>query len=292
MIGCIVVVRTMTDTDVPEAAKAWEHAFQAMRATYGLPVRHVTPEDELRLQNRIRHFLTTDPAGSWVADDSGAITGLSQSFVREGYWVLSLLATVPDLQRRGLGRELLQVAMSNADPRGPGSIQCSRDPTAMALYASVGFSFHPAVMGWGTVRPGTAYADPRVRLGDDRDLVTVDAVDRGVRGSARSVDVVAMLKEPGSRLLLVDDRGYAVAKDDRIVTLGAGDEDAATALLKTALSEMGEGVLVEVGWLTAKQQWAIRALVDCGVELHPVGPMMVRGLPGPPAPYIPSGGYG
>jgi len=288
----MVVVRAMMDSDVPGAAKAWEHAFQAMRATYGLPVPHVTREDELRLQHRIRHFLATDPTGSWVADDSGAITGLSQSFVREGYWVLSLLATVPDLQRRGLGRELLQLAMRNADSRSPGSIQCSRDAAAMALYASVGFSLHPAVMGWGTVRPGTVFADPRVRHGDDRDLATVDAVDRDVRGSARSVDVVAMLKEPGSRLLLIDDRGYAVAKDDRIVTLGARDEDAATALLKTALSEMGEGALVQVGWLTAKQQWAIRALVDCGVELHPIGPMMVRGLPGPPAPYIPSGGYG
>ena len=288
----MVVVRAMTDSDVPEAAKAWGHAFQAMRAAYGLPILHATREDELRLEHRIRHFLATDPAGSWVADDSGAVTGLAQSFVREGYWVLSLLATVPDFQRCGLGRELLETAMSNADARSPGSIQCSRDSAAMALYASVGFSFHPAVIGRGTVRPGTVYADPRVRHSDHRDLAMIDAVDRFVRSSARSVDIVAMLNEPCNRLLLIDDRGYAVAKDDRIVTLGARDEDAATALLKTALSEMDEGALVEVGWLTAKQQWAIRTLVDCGVELHPCGPMMVRGLPGPPTPYIPSGGYG
>ncbi len=117
-------------------------------------------------------------------------------------------------------------------------------------------------------------------------------VDRLLRGSARAVDIRAMLNEPGNRLLLIDDQGYAVAKDDRIVTLGARDEDAATALLKTALAEMGEGAVVQVNWLTAGQQWAIRTLVDAGVELHPSGPMMVRGLSGPPAPYIPSGGYG
>jgi GNAT superfamily N-acetyltransferase len=291
-ISAMVVLRAMTDSDVPAVADAWDRAFQAMRAIYGLPALEVTPADELRLHNRIRHFLATDPDGSWVADDVGEIAGLSQSFVREGYWVLSLLATVPHFQRRGLGRELLQRAMTNADSHSPGSIQCSRDPAAMTLYASAGFSLHPAVIGWGTVRPGTVRVDPRVRHSDKRDLDTVDVVDRLVRGSARSVDITAMLNEPGNRLLLIDDRGYAVAKDDRIVTLGARDEFAATALLKTALAEMSEGAVVQVNWLTANQQWAIRTLVDCGVELHPRGPMMVRGMTGPPTPYIPSGGYG
>ncbi len=288
----MVILRAMTATDVPEVAGVWDRAFRAMRVTHGLPVAPATAADALRLQNRLRHFLATDPAGSWVADDDGAIVGLSQSFVREGYWVLSLLATLPDSQRRGLGRRLLARAMGNADARSPGSIQCSWDPAAMALYASAGFSLHPVVVGWGTVRPGAVCGDPRVRHGGDRDLDTVDAVDRVVRGSARRVDITAMLKEPGVRLLLLEDRGYAVAKDDRIVTLGARDEEAATALLTTALAETGEGAVVEVNWVTAPQQWAIRTLVGSGVELHPYGPMMVRGRSGPPSPYLPSGGYG
>ena len=29
-----------------------------------------------------------------------------------------------------------------------------------------------------------------------------------------------------------------------------------------------------------------------GIELQPYGPVMVRGMDGPPSPYIPSGGYG
>ncbi len=288
----MVTLRSMTASDIPGAVRAWDQAFQSMRAKYGLPVSQMTPDDDLRLQNRMRHFLTTDQVGSWVADDAGEVVGLSQSFVRERYWVLSLLATVPGSQRMGLGRELLQLALSNADPVGPGSIQCSRDPAAMALYASVGFSLHPVVIGYGTVCPGTLSPDPRVRHSDDQEIEVVDAIDRAVRGSARSVDIIAMMKEPGCRLLLLEDRGYALAKDDRIVTLGARDENAATALLGTALFEMGEGKVVEVNWLTSRQQWAIRTLVSSGVELRPSGPMMVRGLPDPPSPYIPSGGYG
>jgi GNAT superfamily N-acetyltransferase len=288
----MVTLRSMAASDIPGAIRAWNQAFQSMRATYGLPVSQMTPNDDLRLQNRMRHFLSTDADGSWVADDAGEIVGLSQSFVREGYWVLSLLATVPGSQRRGLGRELLQFALNNADPLGPGSIQSSRDPAAMALYASAGFSLHPVVIGYGTIYPGTVSLDPRVRHSDAQEIEVVDAIDRHVRRSARSVDIVAMLNEPGCHLLLFEDRGYAVARDDRIVTLGACDEEAATALLSTALAEMGEGKVVQINWLTARQQWAIRTLVASRVELRPYGPMMVRGLPGPPSPYIPSGGYG
>ena len=274
------------------AVNAWNHAFRAMRAKYGLATPTTSQADELRLRTRMRHFLSTDPDGSWVAEKEGVIVGLSQSFVRDGYWVLSMLATAPESQRHGLGRELLHLAMGNADASGLGSIQASRDPGAMSLYTSAGFSLHPGVTGSGTVRPGSVSFDPRVRYSDGNDLETVAAIDRAVRGSARSVDIVAMLNEPACQLLILADRGYVLARDDRVVTLGARDEEAATTLLKAVLAQSSEGTQVEVNWLTASQQWAIRSLVDAGVELVPAGPMMVRGMPGPPTPYIPSGGYG
>lgn len=282
----------MVDSDVPGAVSAWNHAFRAIRAKYGLAISTTSQADELRLQTRMRHFLSTDPEGSWIAEKEGVVVGLSQSFVRDGYWVLSMLATAPESQRHGLGRELLHLAMGNADTSGLGSIQASRDPGAMSLYTSAGFSLHPGVTGRGTVRPGSVRFDPRVRYSDGDDLETVAAIDRAVRGSARSVDIVAMLNEPACQLLILADRGYVLARDDRVVTLGARDEEAATTLLKAVLAQSSEGTQVEVNWLTASQQWAIRSLVDAGVELVPTGPMMVRGMPGPPAPYIPSGGYG
>jgi hypothetical protein len=58
------------------------------------------------------------------------------------------------------------------------------------------------------------------------------------------------------------------------------------------LAEVPEGETIEVNWLTSAQQWAIRLLTQTGVELRPSGPVMVRGMDGPPSPYIPSGGYG
>src|SRR5580698_8725845 len=153
----MVTLRPMTDADVAGAVVAFDSGFLAMRARFGLPITGNSLQDERRRQERTRHFLATDPGGSWVADDEGTIVGMSQSFVRENYWMLSQLGTVPGVQGRGLGRELLRLALSHGDPSSPGTIQCSRDPKAMALYASFGFSLHPVVAAWGHLRPGAVH---------------------------------------------------------------------------------------------------------------------------------------
>ena len=293
----MVTFRPMTEDDVPAAVAAFDTGFIAMLARHSLPVTGNTIADERRRQDRTRHFLSTDPKGSWVADDGGVVVGMSQSFVREDYWMLSQLGMLPQVQGRGMGRELLRRALSYGDPQSPGTIQCSRDPKAMALYSSFGFVLHPVVAAWGAMRPGAVERpDDVVRLEPDavteRELAVVTAIDRKVRGSARTPDIVSMLTQPGTRLLLHADQGYAVATDDRVVTLGANDEESATRVLKAMLAEAPSGETIEINWLTSAQQWAIRVVVDAGIELQPYGPVMVRGMGGPPSPYIPSGGYG
>jgi len=293
----MVTFRPMSEADVPGAVAAFDSGLLAMMVRHQLPVTGNSIQDERRRQDRTRHFLGTDPAGSWVAEDDGTVIGMSQSFVREGYWMLSQLGTVPGRQGHGVGRELLRLALSHGDPQSPGTIQCSRDPKAMALYASFGFVLHPVVVAWGAMRPGTMERPAEVRRYEPdevtaQELDVVTAIDRDVRGSARTVDVVSMLAQPGNRLLLHTDRGYAVARDERIVTLGARDEESASLVLRTMLAEAPAGETIEINWLTSAQQWAIRVVVEAGIELQPYGPVMVRGMDGPPSPYIPSGGYG
>ncbi|HEX4174376.1 MAG TPA: GNAT family N-acetyltransferase [Acidimicrobiales bacterium] len=293
----MVSFRPMTEADVPAAVSAFDSGFLAMLARHSLPVTRNTIQDERRRQDRTRHFLQTDPQGSWVAEDEGIVVGMSQSFVREDYWTLSQLGTLPGRQGRGVGRELLRLALSHGDPHSPGTIQCSRDPKAMALYTSYGFVLHPVVAAWGAMRPGSVERPADVvRFEPDqvteREIDIVSAIDRTVRGSGRSVDIVSMLAQPGHRLLLHAEDGYAVARDDRIVVLGARDESSATLVLKAMLAEAPAGETIEINWLTSAQQWAVRVVVDAGIELQPYGPVMVRGMDGPPAPYIPSGGYG
>jgi ribosomal protein S18 acetylase RimI-like enzyme len=293
----MVAFRPMTEADVPAAVSAFDSGFLAMLARHALPVTRNTIQDERRRQDRTRHFLRTDPGGSWVAEDEGIVVGMSQSFVREDYWTLSQLGTLPGRQGRGVGRELLRLALTHGDPDSPGTIQCSRDPKAMALYTSFGFVLHPVVAAWGAMRPGAVERPAEVvRYEPDavteRELDIVTAIDRTVRGSGRSIDIPSMLAQPGHRLLLHAEDGYAVARDDRIVVLGARDESSATLVLKAMLAETPAGEMIEINWLTSAQQWAVRVVVEAGIELQPYGPVMVRGMDGPPYPYIPSGGYG
>ncbi len=293
----MVTFRKMTEADVPAAVAAFDSGLLAMMARHGLPVTGNSIQDERRRQDRTRHFLGTDPGGSWVAEDAGTVVGMSQSFVRERYWMLSQLGTVPGRQGLGVGRELLGLALSHGDPESPGTIQCSRDPKAMALYTSFGFVLHPVVAAWGAMRPGAVERPPEVRRHEpdevgERELEVIATIDRTVRGSARTVDIVAMLAQPGTRLLLHADQAYAVAKDERIVTLGARQEESATLVLRAMLAEAPPGETIEINWLTSGQQWAIAEVVRAGIELQPFGPVMVRGMDGPPSPYIPSGGFG
>lgn len=279
----------MLETDALDAVWLWDHAHRTLSAEYGETDPPITDEDVGRLTRRIRYFLATDPGGSWVADDGGAMVGFAQASLRDGYWMLSLLATDPAHQGKGIGRGLLERALTLGPPDSPGTIQSSRDPAAMALYASAGFALHPAVMANGVARTPPP-PDPGVRVGDLGDLGLVDGVDRERRGSTRRGDIECMLAEPGNRLLVLDGRGYAVVQDTRLITLSAIDVPSAVSLLRSALAA-ATGSFV-AGWVTSAQQWAVRVLVEAGIDLRPNGAVMVRGMPAPPAPYIPSGGFG
>ena len=167
----------------------------------------------------------------------------------------------------------------------------------MALYAGFGFAMHPVVAAWGTLRPRSVTYPTEVRRCEpDRvtelELGIVAEIDHARRGSARTSDILAMLSRPGTRLLLHEDQAYAVARAERIVTLGGRQEESSRLVLRAMLAETPPGETVQVNWLTAGQQWAIAEVVAAGIELVPYGPVMVRGMAAPPAPYIPSGGFG
>jgi GNAT superfamily N-acetyltransferase len=145
----------MTEQDVPGAVEAFDSGFLSMQARYGLPITGNSIQAERRRQNRTSHFLATDPGGSWVADDEGQIVGMSQSFVRDDYWVLSQLGTVPGRQGRGLGRELLRLASPMATRAAAGPSNAHAIPRR---WRSTPASGSPCTPWWP---PGDRYAPAR-----------------------------------------------------------------------------------------------------------------------------------
>jgi GNAT superfamily N-acetyltransferase len=285
-------VRPMATDDVAVCEEIWFDAFGTMRATFGLPVETHTPESVEWTQTRIAHVLATDPGGSWVAEsDDGTVVGLTQAFVRDDLWVLSLLGVAPQRQAKGTGKALLDAALAYGVKAGRGMILSSQDPRAMRRYSQAGFDLHPSVAARGRVDPERLGSSGDVRPGTEDDLELVASIDRRLRGGSHQPDL-EMLLARNCRLWILEGRGYAVARGAAPMFVGAGNEDDAAQLLNACLRVAGAGEVIDINWITAPQQWAMRAALRAGLALHPFGPVMTRGMEGPPRPYLPNGAFG
>src|SRR5438067_1831371 len=113
----------MEQRDVPAAEATWAEASNTMRTAYHLPLEPRTPETATRMRKRLLHLMTTDPGGSWVAeDDDGHVVGLAQGLIRDDLWVLSLFGVMPRCQERGRGRSPGLVPRSRGRRGGGGRL--------------------------------------------------------------------------------------------------------------------------------------------------------------------------
>lgn len=286
-------VRAMKRDDVGVCVTIWHDAWYAMRERYALPVPPRSADADASMARRIAHLQHTDPAGSVVGCDGDRIVGFAQALVRDDLWVLSLFGVAPGAQGRGAGRALLDAALECGDGRR-GLILSSRDPTAMRRYAAAGFDLHPAVTAYGVVRPGALPPAPSDSVvdGSATDLDAVRRVDEVARGARHGRADLQLLLDEGARLLLHASGDGYVFVTGKPLLLAATNDAVATDLLRAALALVPAGATTEVNWLTASSQWAIRVAVEAGLELHPVGPVCVRGFGAPPAAYLPTGAFG
>ncbi len=285
-------VRPMVSDDVAVGEEIWFDAFTTMRAGHGLPFEARSPELAQRTRGRISHLLASDPGGSWVAEDGdGRLVGLTQALVREDLWVLSMLGVSPRSQEKGTGKALLDAALAYGSEAPGGIILSSQDPRAMRRYCQAGFDLHPCVAARGHVDRRGIGPTGDIREGTAADLGFVADIDRRLRQGSHGPDI-EMLLAGGCRLWILDGRGYAVARGAVPVVLGAHRDDDAGQLLSACLRSAGPDEMVDINWITAGQQWAMRVALAAGLALQPFGPVMTRGMPGAPQPYLPSGAFG
>ena len=239
---------------------------------------------------RYERFLLADAGGCWAAEDGdGELAGCALSLVRDGIWGLAFLAVRPERQAQGIGRRLLDAALSHADGARAGLIASSVDPKAMRRYARAGFDLHPCVAGGGIVDRTTLPANLRSTETDD--LALAAPLGREVRGGAYDPEDLAVYLTTGAVALRCGDDGFAIASNGAPSLLVARTEDAAADLLWSCLARSPNGATVNVDFVMAGQDWAIRTLLDAGLALSPDGPFFTRGELGPLRPWIPSGTF-
>lgn len=292
MVDVDLTIRPLTTDDIDAARAVQVSAFDAKDRATGHPVPEMTPAVVERQRGRFRHFLTHDPDGSWVATLGGEVVGCALALRRDSLWGLSLLAVDPEVQSKGIGRQLLDATLRYADGVDAAIILSSSDPRAIRSYAVAGFDLYPQVRASGPLdRSVLPRADGRVRVGDASRAEWADELDRSVRGAARGPDHTVLAGM--AQMYVVDGasgRGYAYLRTDgRIVTVVATDDETATALLWQCLSSEQDGDR-SIDHVNSGQQWAIRVALAARLPIQPAGPVFWRGRT-PPASYLPDGAY-
>jgi GNAT superfamily N-acetyltransferase len=279
-----VDIRPMRDEDVIDADRVCLEVLYAIYPGEEEPVRAA------RQHARIRHLLNTDPAGCWVAEHEGRVEGVALALIREGVWGFSLFGVAEKLHGRGVGRELFARCWAyGAGARGH-LILSTTNPTAMAIYARSGLPIRPTVAFAGIPDLERAPAPDGVEDAGTEGIALADTIGRELRGAGHGRDLPVPMAH-GARLLVLEDRAFALARGGHIIMLGARDERAAQRMLWALFAAAGPGATVNVDFLTAGQDWALPVCLDARLHLSPDGPMFAGGRLGPMAPYIPSGAY-
>jgi GNAT superfamily N-acetyltransferase len=271
----------MQSDDIDAAAEVAAAAFQR---DLGDPVLG------RRWRERIAYPWQTDPGGAFVAERNGQVIGVAEAIVRERLWCLSMLAVQPGIQSTGAGRSLMERAAEYGAAADCGLIVSSNDPRALRLYADFGFAMHPTFEASGVVeRRRVPALDASVREDDGGDLDAFAGLTRAIRG-APYTDELGLALAQGARVLRIADRGFAAVNAEGLLwALVARDEEAAGALLWSALA-LAEGP-ARVRWITGAQQWAIEIVARAGLRLAAYGALCVRGTPGPLAPFLPNNAF-
>jgi GNAT superfamily N-acetyltransferase len=276
---------------VPAAERVSDEAFyesdrRTFRRGWDDP-RPRTADHSASWRRRTTYFLDTDPGGCWVAEDDGELAGFATSLRRETLWVLATYAVRPGLQGRGIGRQVLDAALTHSRGCLRGMLAASSDPKAVRRYLLAGFTMHPQMFLKGIV-DRTAIpvgTGEKVREGTAADRELMDSLDRRLRGAGHGPDHEFLLRE--QRLYVSDTStgsGYAYA-DRRGVPwlLAASNRRTAARLLWTVLAD-GPAEMT-VGHLTAANAWAVDVGLAARLELHQDGYLALRGMD-PPSPYL------
>jgi predicted N-acetyltransferase YhbS len=288
------VIRPMRPDDVPAVELLTREGFydfevRTHRAHWPVPTRR-SESRSATWRSRAEHFLSTDPGGSFVAEDASGPIGAVIALRRELLWVLSTYVVRPGLQGRGVGKQLLLAALEHGRGCLRGLISASDDPLALRRYHAAGFTLHPMMFLRGPVPREVLPVVERVRDGSAGDVELMDSVDRRVRDAAHGVDHEFLLR--AHRLVVVDrstGQGYAYLEDGGGAhLLAATNRRTAADLLWECLAATTPGEQAAIGHLTAANPWAVDIGMTARMELHTEGYLATKGMK-PPAPYLPSG---
>jgi len=185
-----------------------------------------------------RRLIDLEPPGCFAARDGGHLVGTvtTITYGRDLAWI-GMMIVHPDFRRRGLGAQLMRLAMDHAHDLGIATVKLDATPAGRPLYESLGFAVEAELERWQGVA---------------RDAGHVARIDGHPRPSILALDWTAYdldrarlldrLTAEGVAGPLVSPQGYALARPGRTATY-IGPVIAATA---PAAEDLLDGMLARL----------------------------------------------
>lgn len=196
--------------------------------------------------------LMCGPGGAvGVRETGGSLvaTALAWPYAPRFGWI-SMVLVAESRRRRGLATMLLRDRIDWLRDRGMVPVLDATELGA-PLYARIGFASGPTTTRWQGTGGAPFSGGTTVREANAADRSRIVALDGAVFGADRSVLLADFLDRSGSRAWVARDAeaGFVIARAGRRATqigpLTAADEDAAIALLGTALAAVDGPVFLD-----------------------------------------------
>ena len=197
-----IAFRPAAEEDLGACAAIWRVAINDYISRLAQPE---IPDDLAAITRLYAHLHGTDPSRFLVATSADRIVAYAVAVVRERVWFLSMLFVLPEVQARGLGRELLRrVLPAETDGLVRATGTDTAQPISNALYASLGIVPRVPVFNltglperpaaFGALPSGVAavpfdeIAASAGGAGHAELATTIDGLDREVNGFAHPHD--------------------------------------------------------------------------------------------------------
>lgn len=175
-----ITYRPTTVDDLSSLQRVFSRAMGPVMEARGYPFEPPTVD---RYALGPRHLLTTDPGRLWVAEADGQVKAFTAAWVRDDTWFFGSLFIDPQVQGRGVGKQLFALAVEGAPDRRL-TITDSVQPISNALYGRNGLLPIAPLMRFVAA---SETRTPELELGE-APIGELTAIDRAAYGFGRAVD--------------------------------------------------------------------------------------------------------
>lgn len=194
-------------------------------------------------KDTLRRYLELQPDGAFVVKDDTSVVGFGAALDYGPFAYIGLMSVHPAVQKRGVGRLLMNALLAWLDGRGCQTVLLDASLAGAPLYLQYGFVEEDRTLDI-RLTPGVAllhrYSE-RVSLLHNEDFAKLVAFDAAHFGASRKALLTAYYADDPQRVFVTHDSnnamtGYLIAQIRTIGPWVACSEEDAEQLLRCALT--------------------------------------------------------